>query len=411
MRRLGLLALLLMLSSLGSAAAQNMPAGPTPEQIQLLMQAAPKAGQLKPSQIDGDLVGTWRGTRTVATAAFAEGRFTVRIFDKGQFISIFRGANAFQIESGRVLASGGAMRWQVVPGRDDMMAYQIKGDGAVFVASFGPPFALDRIAGDDPAFAMAEALVREPATPTVSDWARRGQEWASFWQDDAQLYAVNVDGLTPQGYLAGAKSRLTLTYYSAKANASLTVTPGLLGTVMTGVTPGRAFAEKLAGPIPLPLLDLSDIVKAANAAHIRSQYVNADLGVYDDERKNGLRLVWHMTPAEMGDGQRVCFDIAANGFIDCRTMFGDPVADYNALAARAAVAWAALLHRGHGGPVPIWSLSGETMPGGEGGGDNRDYEAEWALSTAESNAYWAGDYEAYDNLQSNGCSGGSEYGC
>jgi hypothetical protein len=51
------------------------------------------------------------------------------------------------------------------------------------------------------------------------------------------------------------------------------------------------------------------------------------------------------------------------------------------------------------------------MPGGEGGGDNRDYEAEWQLSTAESNAYWAGDYEAYDNLQSNGCSGGSEYGC
>ena len=375
------------------------------------MQAGPKAAQLKPGEIDGDLVGTWQGTRSVPTAAFAEGTFTVRIFDKGQFISIFRGANAFQVESGRVLASGGAMRWQVVPGRDDMMAYQIKGDRADFVASFGAPFTLTRIAGDDPGFATAEALVREPATPTVSDWARRGEEWANFWQDDAQLYAVNVDGLTPEGYLITGKSQLTLTYFSAKANASLTVTPGLLGTVMTGMAPGRHFDDNLAGPIPLPLLDLSDIVKAADAAHVRSQYVNAGLGVYDAQRKNGLRLVWSMTPTDMADGQRVCFDVAANGFIDCRTMFGDPVADYNALAARAAAAWAALLHRGRGGPLPIWSLSGETMPGGDGGGDNRDYEAEWQLSTAESNAYWAGDYEAYDSLQSNGCSGGSEYGC
>jgi hypothetical protein len=410
MHCLGLTALVFAIS-VGSAAAQNLPAGPTPEQIQLLVQAGPKAAQLKPGEIDGDLVGTWQGTRSVPTAGFAEGTFTARIFDKGQFISIFRGANAFQVESGRVLASGGAMRWQVIPGRDDMMAYRIKGDSAEFVASFGSPFTLNRIAGDDPAFATAEALVREPATPTVSDWARRGQEWARFWQDDAQLYAVDVDTLTPEGYLITGKSQLALTYYSSKANTSLTVTPGWLGTVGTGVAPGRRFDDKLAGPIPLPLLDLSDIVKAANAAHVRSQYVNADLGVYDGERKNGLRLVWKMTPTDFADGQRVCFDVAANSFIDCRTMFGDPVADYNALAARAAAAWAALLHRSHGGPVPIWSLSGENMPGAEGGGDQRDYQAEWALSTAESNAYWAGDYEAYDNLQSNGCSGGSEYGC
>jgi len=411
MRYLGLLVLVFAFT-LRAADAQNMPAGPTPEQIQLLVQAGPKAAQLKPGEIDGDLVGTWQGVRSVPTAAFAEGTFTVRIFDKGQFISIFRGANAFQVETGRVLASGGALRWQVVPGRDDMMAYQIKGDTTAFVASFGAPFTLNRVAGDDPAFAMAEALVREPATPTVSDWARRGQEWAGFWQPDAQLFAVDVDDLTPEGYLINGKSRLVLSYFSGKANASLTVTPGLLGTVMTGVLPGRHFDDSLAGPIPLPLLDLSDVVKAANAAHVRSQYVNADLGVYDGQRKNGLRLVWRMTPTDFADGQRVCFDIAANGFIDCRTMFGDPVADYNALAARAAAAWAALLHHGHGGPVPIWSLSGESMPAGEGGGgDNRDYNAEWALSTAESNAYWAGDYEAYDNLQSNGCSGGSEYGC
>src|ERR1700742_4499423 len=127
MRGFGLTALAFAIS-LGSAAAQNLPAGPTPEQIQLLMQAAPKAGQLKPGEIDGDLVGTWQGNRTVPTAAFAEGTFTVRIFDKGQFISIFRCANAFQVETGRVLAAGGAMRWQVVPGRDDMMAYRIKGN-------------------------------------------------------------------------------------------------------------------------------------------------------------------------------------------------------------------------------------------------------------------------------------------
>jgi hypothetical protein len=411
MRCLGLTALVFAIS-LGGAAAQNLQTGPTPEQIQMLVQAGPKAAQLKPGEIDSDLVGTWQGIRSVPTAAFAEGTFTVRIFDKGQFISIFRGANAFQVETGRVLAAGGAIRWQVVPGRDDMMAYRLNGDSADFVASFGSPFSLKRIAGDDPTFAAAEALVREPATPTVSDWARRGQEWADLWQADAQLYAVSVDGLTPEGYLITGKSNLTLTYFSAKANASLTVTPGLLGTVMTGVVPGRAFDQHLAGPIPLPLLDLSDIVKAANAAHLRSQYDNADLGVYDGERRNGLRLVWNMTPTDFANGQRVCFDVAANGFIDCRTLFGDPVADYNALAARAAAAWAALLHRGHGGPVPIWSLSGETMSGGEGGGgDQRDYQGEWALSTAESNAYWAGDYEAYDNLQENGCSGGSEYGC
>src|SRR3569833_1211352 len=141
MRCLGLTALVLAITVTG-AAAQNAPAGPTPEQIQMMMQAGPKAAQLKPGEIDSGLVGTWQGTRTVPTAAFAGGTFTVRIFDKGQFISIFRGANAFQVESGRVLASGGAMRWHVIPGRGDMMAYQIKGDSADFIASFGAPFTL-----------------------------------------------------------------------------------------------------------------------------------------------------------------------------------------------------------------------------------------------------------------------------
>jgi hypothetical protein len=247
-------------------------------------------------------------------------------------------------------------------------------------------------------------------TPTVSDWARRGQEWAGFWQSDAQLFAVNIDGTAPDGYLT-AKSNLNLTYFSAKANATLVVTPGLLGTVMTGVRPGRAFDKALAGAIPLPLLDLTDIVKAARADKVRTHYVNGSLGAYAAAQGHGLRVVWNLTPEDVADGQRICFDVAAGGFIDCRTMFGDPVAEYNALAARAAAAWASLMHRGHGGPAAIWSLSGETMPNGEGGGDQRDYEAEWALSTAESNAYWAGDYEAYDNLQSYGCSGGSEYGC
>lgn len=414
MRRLRLFGLFLCAVLLGWSLPQRSQAqsvGPTPEQIQMLMQAGPKAAQLKPGMIDGALVATWQGTRTVPTAGFAAGTFTVRIYDKGQFISIFRGANAFQVETGRVLAADGALRWQVVPGRDDMMAYAIQGDRVDFVASFGAPFSLTRVAGDDPAFAAAELLVREPATPTVSDWARRGQEWAGFWQSDAQLTAVHVDTTTPEGYL-NAQSRLNLTYFSPQANATLVVTPGMLGTVMTGVQPGRAFDHSLAGAIPLPLLDLSDIVKAAEAAHIRSRYVNGDLGAYSTAQGHGLRVVWSLTPEDFADGQRVCFDVAANGFIDCRTMFGDPVAEYNALAARAAAAWAALLHRGHGGPVPIWSLSGETLSDGDGGGgDNRDYEAEWRLSTAESNAYWAGDYEAYDGLQQNGCSGGSEYGC
>ncbi len=410
MRFTGLIGLFLSIAC-GAAFAQNAALGPTPEQIQMLIEAGPKAAQLKPGDVDGDLVGTWQGVRTVPTAAFAEGTYTVRIFDKGQFVSIFRGANAFQIETGRVLASGGAMRWQVVPGRDDMMAYAITGDRADFVASFGAPFSLHRISGDDPAFAEAERLLKEPPTPTVSDWARRGQEWAGFWQPDAQLYFADVDDPAAEGFLT-PKTRLTLTYYSAKADATLVVTPGLLGTVMTGVRPGRAYDDSLAGPLPLPLLDLTDVVKAASAAHVRGAYANASLGAYAAKQGQGLRVIWWATPIDFADGQRVCYDVAASGFIDCRSMFGDPVADYNALAARAAAAWAALLHRGHGGPVPIWSLSGETMPGGEGGdAPSRDYEAEWQLSTAESNAYWAGDYEAYDNLQENGCSGGSEYGC
>ncbi len=148
-----------------------------------------------------------------------------------------------------MLAGEGAARWQVVPGRDDMMAYAIAGDRVDFVASFGAPFSLVRVADDDSTFAAAERLVRDPATPTVSDWARRGQEWAGFWQSDAELYAVYADAPTPEGYL-NAQSQLNLTYFSAKANATLVVTPGMLGTVMTGVRPGRAFDESLGGCHP-----------------------------------------------------------------------------------------------------------------------------------------------------------------
>ncbi len=370
--------------------------------------------RLSQGALDPDLIGTWAAEDSRFTATgYIKGHVVMQVWPKGQYVSIFKGDGGFTLEPGWLAAKGGAWKLRPIVGGETIASYSVNGDTLTLSSPHASPVTWHRTT-PDARLERVEAMLKTPATPTASDWALRGLQWARMWEADAELFAVSVQDPTPAGYV-GHQSQLFLDYHSARAHSRLSVSPGPVGTVITGVFPGDKGLGGALDPMPVPILDLADIVNAARLVKVKSHYVNAMLSV---ERTGaaGNRLVWSMTPVDPRLGQHVCFDVPRAQFFDCRTIYGDQAADYERLAARAAAAFQSLMHRGYaasgGGAAPTGSLSGGSVDNTPGA-PAWDGGAAYRQSSAESAAYWSGDPDAYNRVQNHECSSSDSerFGC
>ena len=359
------------------------------------------AQQLQRGTLDSELVGTWAAEDSRFTATgYVKGQVVMQVWPEGQYVSIFKGDGGFTLEPGWLAANDGAWKTRPLVGGENLASYTLSGNTLTVSSPNASPVTWQRTTRDA-RIEQAEAMLQTPPTPTASDWALRGLQWARMWEPDAELFAVQVRDPTPDGYV-GHESQLFLDYHSASTHARLSVSPGPVGTVITGVFPGDTGLGGAMDPVPVPILDLVDIVKAARIAKEKSHYANAMLSV---ERTGvaGSRLIWSMTPMDPRLGEHVCFDVPRSQFFDCRTIYGDQAADYEQLAARAAAALQGLMHRGSGGDsVPTGSLSGGTVDNTPGA-PTWDGGAAYRQSSAESAAYWSGDPDAYNRVRNHEC--------
>jgi hypothetical protein len=371
------------------------------------------AQRLQQGTFDSDLVGTWTAEDARFTATgYVKGQVVMQVWPQGQYVSIFKGDGGFAIEPGWLAADDGAWKTRPLVGGENLASYTLSGDTLTVSSPYASPVTWQRTTRDA-RIEQAEAMLQTPPTPTASDWALRGLQWARMWEPDAELFAVQVRDPTPDGYV-GHESQLFLDYHSTSTHARLSVSPGPVGTVITGVFPGDKGLGGAMDPVPVPILDLVDIVNAARIAKEKSHYGSAMLSV--ERTVEGNRLVWSMTPLDPRLGEHVCFDVPKSQFFDCRTIYGDQAADYERLAARAAAAMQSLLHRGSvasgDGSAPTGSLSGgsvDTTPGAPAW----DGGAAYRQSSAESAAYWSGDPDAYNRVLNHECnsSDSARFGC
>lgn len=378
-----------------------------------MMSAMQKVGQIRAGEVDRALIGDWRSAREMFTSTGAKpGEWLMRIDAAGRVIGMFRGTDAFQLHAGVIRARDGAWRIDLPNVQSEIAAYEVKGNAVEVTATTAPAYRLERTGNaNSESFAQIEALLRRPPGPDTASWTMRAAEWARYWQADARLVMVRMISLTDKALLSG-NSHLEITFDSPKAARAIAISPGPLGGIVSAVIGASERARSLAqaGTIPLPIVDLTDVVKIARKAGNAGPFSSAQLtvrGASKDER----RLIWWLQSKTNERKRDFCFDVASGRGRDCIALFGDPVADYEALAARAERARRALSASGGGGvpalsPYPDSVLS--STPSSE-----PDWNAIERRRSAESAAYWSSDPTAYGRVVTGTCSSDdrARYGC
>lgn len=304
--------------------------------LALAIALAGSAGAGAQTSPDKALVGTWDGTGQVATSAMAKtGAFKLQIDPAGFYLQVFRGPQDFVVDWGDLYADKGEYWRKTTTGLEDRGGYASLGDGFSFTGTwsrFTVKPAADR---DEATFNRLATLMRVKPTTMVSDWAMRAAELAAVWQADAGLDSITFGKPTPEG-LIGPQSSVSIAFYSRGQDQILTMAPTKGGGLVSFVSArqGRALGPR---PIPVPIADPQLLFQAVRAAGHKDRYTNATLQFFGDTPAKA-RVLW-MAATDAGRGwTRRCLDIAVAKLTDCRPLAGDPVADFNALAKRAAAA-------------------------------------------------------------------------
>ncbi|MBL8706976.1 MAG: hypothetical protein JNM30_19135 [Rhodospirillales bacterium] len=285
---------------------------------------------------DKALQGTWDGTGQVATAAMAKtGTFKLRIDPAGFYLQVFRGPQDFVVDWGDLYADKGEYWRKTTTGLEDRGGYASEGDGFSFTGTWSRFTVKPAGDEDETTFKRLATLMRVKPTTRVSDWTMRAAELATLWQADAGLDSITFGKPTPEG-LIGPQSSLSIGFYSRSQDQILTMAPTKGGGLVSFVSPrqGRAMGPR---PIPVPVADLSRFYERAHAAGLKDRYTNATLRFFG-EPADKARVLWLVSTEASGGMTRRCLDVAADKLTDCRPLAGDPVADFNALARRAAAA-------------------------------------------------------------------------
>lgn len=285
---------------------------------------------------DKALQGTWDGTGQVATSAMAKtGMFKLRIDPAGFYLQVFRGPEDFVVDWGDLYADKGEYWRKTTTGLEDRGGYASQDDGFSFTGTWSRFTVKPAADQDEATFKRLVALMRVKPTTRVSDWTMRAAELATLWQADAGLDSITFGKPTPEG-LIGPQSSLSIAFYSRGQDQILTMAPTKGGGLVSFVTPrrGRVLGPR---PIPVPVADLSRFYERAQAAGLKDRYASATLRFFG-EPVDKARVLWLVSTEASGGTVRRCLDVAADRLTDCRPLAGDPVADFNALARRAAAA-------------------------------------------------------------------------
>lgn len=364
-------------------------------------------GQKAPSHT---LEGNWQlSGKLIVGGAPYEGTGLLRVMPNGNYISVFRGDNVFNITQGQIIIHDTKMDMNPLGGA--LMAGSIKSanDGYDFIM-WGGTLHLRSATGPQEQLDLAAKMVAIPAKPDISDWLARAALWATFWEPDVQLHSVDLDEPTAEGFI-GQKSTIDARFYSPSQKKTLLLAranANTISTIPTDWTPPSDDDDHSFVPIPLPILDFSEVVQAARQEGFKGSFSKTRLtGVHT--RNGGIQIVWRATEAN-SDGYRFrCYDVVAGKSFDCRAQFGDPLAEYQALEKRAAAAMAAMRNRWAGGGGGSTSLTGMESNYAADSAAAAEYRRSEAMIRAQS----VGDWGAAGRIGNGGCGTGdyNAYGC
>lgn len=300
-----------------------------------------------PAAIDPMLVGTWDAQGMVMTSSMQKsGAFLLRIGADGRYLLVSRGDGDFVADTGRFFSAkaGGYVR-VTATGLEDRGSYSRSTAGLALRSFYGELAAKPAPAGaGEPALTRLATLLRIAPGTDVAGWVARGAQYAELWARDARLEYVSITEPDADGRL-GPRSTATVGFYSPQRNRFLTLSPARSGGgTMIAFTAPRS--GQVLGPrgIPVPIVDLSTLVRETRKAGFTGRYATADLRFYGDAPSTS-RVLW-LARIQGGAGlQRHCLDAARGTVADCNRFAGDPAAELDALGRRAAAAWAAMQRR------------------------------------------------------------------
>lgn len=289
--------------------------------------------------VDPALAGTWRATGTLFTSSMSKtGEFRLRILRDGRYALVSSPGAEFVIDGGRFgKLSGDSYLRRTATGVEDRGSVARAGEGWRLAGTFGAielqPAAAD--AAQDAALDRVATLFSLQGLNSVGAWTARAQQAALLWRADARLTNVVVLDFDADGALQ-PNSSLNLHFYSPSANRVLLLSPPrveLPALVASEYAPHESTPTR---GIPVPIRDLQTLVRAARAAGEQEPLVNANLRFFDESGR-GAKLLWmaHVS----GSMRRWCLTGTSGEMVDCRQWAGDPEAELEALAQRAAAGW------------------------------------------------------------------------
>jgi hypothetical protein len=286
--------------------------------------------------------GTWRASGSVMTTSMLkQGEFRMRIRPDGRYSLVSAPGGEFVIDGGRFTELDTARFIRLTAaGAEDRGTVVRAGSGWRLSGTWG---ALD-LQPVPPDAAQDEALDRVAAVfaleglRSVAGWTARAQQLALLWRPDAQLTSVSVVDFDANGLLQ-SRSTLSMVFQSPNSDRALLLAPVRTELPAFFASENRLAAAAPGRAIPVPIRDLQELVGAVRATGSTQRLVNARLQFFDESGR-GAQLLWMVDVA--GSMQRWCMTATQGEIVDCRVWAGDPEAEYEALARRAAEGWRAL---------------------------------------------------------------------
>jgi len=360
------------------------------------------------SSAGDSLQGTWsmQGSLVVGGAP-QQGSGTLKVMPDRRFVWVFQGPKTFNLAQGEARVGSGKLDLNPLGGAP--MSGELARDGTGYrFTSWAGTLRLQPLANTPATLETAARVTGIAATPSISDWAARAALAAPLWAPDAALHSVSMLDITPGGHL-GPKTSIDVRFYSPSRRQMLLAARGPAGVLHTVVTDWQPSARDAAFiPIPMPILDAADVVRAARAQGRKVIYTSAQLETASGADKRP-GVLWRMSIAGSGGFGRDCYSVSTQRFIDCTQYFGDPIAEFEALQRRAAAAWAAMQSRWSQGDGSATSLSGQPF---DAGADQaaRDQQRRYE---SQLKAMGSGDWGAAARIGDGHCMSGdaTRYGC
>ncbi len=341
MKRFAIAAAWLALAAPAAAAGEPwLDAGYWTQRMQQRATPAPEGAR--------DAIAIWRGQWSALVTPMGGGapvgRFLLRVAADGAYLAVFQGAQgsaeAFRTDGGYLSATAQGFRLTSLTGwHEEGLWTSVEGGRLAMMRQMSIATLSRATPAEIEAFDHLGAGLRGGPGMTVAELAMTAAVWARFWAADAEPRSIELRPRS-NGVLDLAGSEFFAGFYAPSRNATLTLAmePGkaTMGFFNGLVAAGDQTGTKQA--LPVPLGDLGAAIETAKTRNLTGPWSGATLKTWSQRvDRTKARVAWVLTgPTTRAGRGDVCFDVGAAALFDCKLLFDDSVADFNALAARAA---------------------------------------------------------------------------